>query len=104
MLGAVIDGEDHDAVILDGIGGNEGGILNNHLAGTRYSTRSPGHWESRELLNAGDDMHCDPSSDFLTVGQRDIVMSLAKLPGRLLGPLDHGRARPVFFSRFTTSA
>ncbi len=31
-------------------------------------------------------------------------MNPIQLPGRLLGPFDHGRARPAFLSRFTTSS
>jgi hypothetical protein len=30
-------------------------------------------------------------------------MNPIQLPGRPLGPFDHGRARPAFLSRFTTS-
>ena len=61
------------------------------------------------MLNASDDLHCDPSGNLIAVRESDVIVGLLQLPGRLLGPFDHGRwagprgvsVRDAFLSRTT---
>jgi len=101
---AVVDGENHYTGFLDGIRGDEGRIRNDQLAGTRNPAWSAQHGERHELLNAGHDLHRDLDGHRVAVGESDVVVSLIELPGRLLGPFDHLRVRPVPLIRPMTSS
>ena len=68
VLCAVVDSEDHDVSFIDGIGGDEGGIRNDQLTGARNPASSARHGESGKLLNAADNLHCDPGGNVLVVG------------------------------------
>ena len=58
--------------------------------------------EGGKLLNASDNLHCDPHGNFLAIGEGDVIVSLIQLLGRLLGPFDHWRVRPLLLSALTT--
>jgi hypothetical protein len=88
LLCAVVDGEDHDAVVIDGVGRDEGRIRNEQLTSARNSARSARHGECVELLNAGDDLHRDPGGNLLAVRESDVIMRQIQLTGRLLGLFD----------------
>jgi len=104
VLCSVVDGEDHDVGLLDGIRSDEGRIRNDQLTGAGNPASSARYGEGGKLLNAGDDLHCDPGGNFLAIGESDVIVSLIQLLGSLLGPFDHWRARPVFLSLLTTSS
>src|SRR5450755_1884847 len=103
-LCAVVDGEDHDAVVIDNVGCDKGRIGNDQLTSTWNPARSARHGECSEPLNAGDDPHGDAGGNLFAVRESDVIVGLIQLSGCLLGPFDHGRARPDRLSRFTTSS
>src|SRR5205807_3392507 len=60
MLGAVVDREDHDIGLLDGIRNDERRIRNDQLTRPRNPACSSRHRVDGKLLNAGDDLQGDP--------------------------------------------
>lgn len=101
-LRAMVDGEDHDVGFLDGIGSNEWHIRNEQLTCAGNPASSARYRGSSKLLNASDNLQCDPAGNFLAIGNGDVILGLIQLLGRLLGPFDHWRARPVLLSPCTT--
>src|SRR5437660_11283827 len=60
------------------------------------------HGEGGKLLNASDNLHCDPHGNFLAIGEGDVIVSLIELLGRLLGPFDDWRGRPLLLRALTS--
>jgi hypothetical protein len=54
-LCAVVDGQDHDSILLDGIRGDKGCIRNDQLTGAGNPTSSARQGEGTKLLSAADD-------------------------------------------------
>ena len=76
VLCAVVEGEDHDVRFLDDIRSDEGRIRNDQLAGTGNPASSAREGKGGKLLNACDDLHCDPSGNFPAIGKGNVVVSL----------------------------
>ncbi len=98
-LCAVVYGEDHDAATIDAVGCDKRRIRNDQFPSARNPARSAQHGEGGKLLNADDNLHCDPGSNLFAVCECDEIMSLVLLPKRLLGPFDHARARLALLRR-----
>src|SRR6266481_108672 len=102
LLCAVVDCEDYDVSFIDGINGDEGRVGNDQLTGAKNTASFSRHGEGGKLLNGSNNLHCDPGGNCLVIGEGNVIMSLIQLLGRLFGPFDHWRARPVLLSRFRT--
>lgn len=79
MLCAVVDGEEYDIGFLDDIRHDEGCIRNAQLTGAGNPAGSARHGKGGKLLNAGDDLHCDPGGNFLAIGVGNVIVSLIRV-------------------------
>ncbi len=55
LLRTVVNGEDHDPILLGFVGSYKWSVGNHQFSGPRHSPRPSRQWERRKLLYAGKD-------------------------------------------------
>lgn len=88
LAGTVVNGEDDDSGLVDGIGGEKRGLGNDQFTGSGHAARPAQQGEGSQLFDGRDDLGGNPGGDRLGIGKQYVVVSLMQLPGGLLGPDD----------------